>query len=241
MKHRLYIAREPNFQKLIITSAVLHILFIALVAVPIKTKKREYKSYFVNIVTPAQLQKSSAVTAGKTRARAVKKKIPVKRRAQSKKGVTMEPGDRVIKELDRLRAITALSKKKKEKEMQLAKVRESEEAVASALENLRSKKRASISIGRAIPGTGASVNSESYEALVIMKIQDQWIHADFASPRLEAVVSFRMDNNGNVESHKIEKSSGNYLFDRTAVKAILKASPFPTHPVEKEIEVRFHL
>ncbi|KPJ98888.1 MAG: hypothetical protein AMK71_10650, partial [Nitrospira bacterium SG8_35_4] len=62
-----------------------------------------------------------------------------------------------------------------------------------------------------------------------------------ASRDLETLISFTMDKDGKVISHKIEESSGNYLFDLSAVKAILKASPLPPHPVEREIEVRFHL
>ena len=44
-----------------------------------------------------------------------------------------------------------------------------------------------------------------------------------------------------VLSQDIEKSSGNLLFDRSATKAISKASPLSPPPVEMEIGVRFYL
>lgn len=241
MKQHLYSAREPNFQKIIITSAVIHMLFITLVAVPVKSRKREYKSYFVNIVTPAQLRKSSAVKTGKSATAAVKKKIPPRRRVKSKKGVALEPADRAIKEIKRLQAISALAKKKQQEELALAKAREAEEARDEAIEGIRKKMMANISVGPAVPGDTVSAEAESYHALIIEKIQSQWIHSRFASRDLEAIISFTMDKDGNVISHKIERSSGNYLFDLSAEKAILKASPLPPHPVEREIEVRFHL
>jgi len=244
MKQHLYSAREPNFQKIIITSAVIHLLFITIIAMPLKSKKREYQSFFVNIVPPAQLQTIQR-PAKDSGTRAVKKKAAPKatprRKVQSKKGVTLEPKDRKIQEIKRLQAISELTRKKKEEELLAAKAREAEAARASALEDIRKKMIASISVSTQTPGNVVSAEAESYHALIIEKIQSQWIHSSFASHDLEAIISFKMDKDGNVLSHKIERSSGNYLFDLSAEKAILKASPLPPHPVEREIEVRFHL
>ncbi len=246
MSQSLYIGKEPNFQKIIITSAIIHIFFITLVAIPIKSNKREYKSYFVNIVSPLELRRASKLTSrskvnNSTKA-SIKKKAPPRRRVKSEKGVTLQPADRVTNEIERLRAISTLTKKKKEKELKLAKAREADEALSKAIENIRGKKLASISVG---PGTSAkvsSVASESYHALIIQKIRENWIiPSNFESSDLETIISFTIDREGKVISHKIEKTSGKNLFDRTAVKAILKSSPLPVHPVEREIEVRFHL
>jgi len=241
MKQHLYSTREPNFQKIIITSAVIHVLFITLIAVPLKSRKREYKSYFVNIVTPAQLQKTAEVKTGKSAPVQVKQKAAPRKRVKPKKGVALEPADRAIKEIKRLSAISALAKKKKQEDLALAKAREAEEARADAIESIRKKMISNISVGPSVPGNAVSAEAGSYHALIIEKIQSQWIHSNFASRDLEAIISFTMDKDGKVLSHKIERSSGNYLFDLSAEKAILKASPLPPHPVEKEIEVRFHL
>lgn len=246
MKQYLYSVREPNFQKIIITSAVIHVLFITLIAVPLKSRKREYKSYFVNLVTPAQLQKSAAVKAGKSSSVPVKKKAPPRRRVRSKKGITLEPENRKIKEIQRLEAISALARKKQQQtqavDKDTDKDKEDEEARADAIANIRKQMLlAKISMGPSITSGTVSAEAESYHALIIEKIQNEWIHSNFASRDLEAIISFKMDKDGKVISHKIERSSGNYLFDLSAVKAIRKASPLPPHPVEREIEVRFHL
>ena len=240
MKQYLYSAREPNFQKIIITSALIHVLFITLIAVPLKSRKREYKSYFVNIVTPAQLRRTPGPKTEKSAA-TVKRKTAPRKRVKSKEGVALEPADRAIKEIKRLNAIGALAKKKKQEELALAKAREAEEARADAIESIRKKMMSNISVGPSVPGNAVSAEAGSYHALIIEKIQGQWIHSKFASRDLEAIISFTMDKDGKVLSHKIERSSGNYLFDLSAEKAILKASPLPPHPVEREIEVRFHL
>lgn len=241
MKQHIYSGREPNFQKIIITSAVIHVLFITLIAVPLKSRKREYKSYFVNIVTPAQLRKTSELKTGKSATGTVNKKAVPRRRVKSKKGVALEPSDRAIKEIKRLTAISALASKKKQQQLELDKAREAEEARASAIDSIRKKMMANISVGPAVPSDVVSAEAGSYHALIFEEIQRQWIHSNFASRDLEAIISFKMDKNGKVISHKIERSSGNYLFDLSAVKAILKASPLPPHPVEREVEVRFHL
>jgi TonB family protein len=247
MSHSLYIGKEPNFQKIIIASVIIHVFFITLVAIPLKSKKREYKSYFVNIVSPLELRRaaklaSKSKVASSTKA-PIKKKAAPRRRVKADSGVTLESANRVTKEIERLRALSALTKKKKDKELQLAKAQQTDEALSKAIENIRGKKLASISVG---PGTSSQVSSvakESYHALIIQQIQSNWVHSVFNSADLEAIISFRLDPEGAVTNDKIkiEKTSGNVLFDNSAVKAILKASPFPPHPVEKEIEVRFHL
>ena len=247
MSQSLYIGKEPNFQKIIIASVIIHVFFITLVAIPLKSKKREYKSYFVNIVSPLELRRTAKLASkskvtSSTKA-SIKQKATPRRRVKADPGVTLEPANRVKKEIERLRALSALTKKKKEKELQLAKAQQTDEALSKAIENIRGKKLASISVG---PGTSSQVSSvakESYHALIIQQIQSNWVHSIFNSSDLEAIISFRLDQEGAVTNDKIkiEKTSGNALFDNSAVKAILKASPFPPHPVEKEIEVRFHL
>ncbi len=72
MKQRLNIGKEPNIQKIIITSAVMHILFIALAAVPLRTKEREYKSYFVNLVAPIDIQRTLDTTSSRVLLRRAK-------------------------------------------------------------------------------------------------------------------------------------------------------------------------
>jgi hypothetical protein len=102
MKYYLDIDRQPNFQKIIITSAFLHILFIALIAVPLKTKEREYKSYFVDLVTPVEIQEPPWSALSDTPLIKIKKatiaKPPKKQqRNKTKLNKTVTAESRVIK------------------------------------------------------------------------------------------------------------------------------------------------
>jgi colicin import membrane protein len=252
MKHSLNIGIEPNFQKIIITSAVLHLFFLALATVPFKTKEREYKSYYVNIVTPAEVRKPKASLkskkTGKAESESIKVKTPIKRRTKpkpkstSKADMTLEPDKKVAQEIERLRAITSLAKMKKKKE----------EGKSGKLASIRKKIQGSLSKKdtvtqetplrtAGIPGIVNSTDTESYSALVFERIQREWIYPDFDIAKLETIISFKITKEGNVLSQKIIKSSGNAIFDRSAMKAVLKASPLPPPPVEQEVEVRFHL
>jgi colicin import membrane protein len=249
MRQPLYIGKEPNFQKIILTSAFLHILFITLVAVPLKTREREYKSYFVNLVGPAEIQRGTKTSVTKKRVRpkkktvkpkkAVKAKPAPKKKARPKSGVTMETTDRVAKEIERMRAISALAKLKKRKEQEAAQEREADETVESAIESIRKNRRIDISRTMNTAGSRPSSDIDAYSALVRQQILEEWIHIKVDS-NLEAIISFHVDRSGIVSSIKTVKSSGNSLFDRSAVKAIKKASPLPPPAVEDEIEIKFH-
>jgi len=57
---------------------------------------------------------------------------------------------------------------------------------------------------------------------------------------IEAIVSVRILKDGTALVQKVEKSSGNALFDRSALKALAKASPLAPPPYEMEIGVRFY-
>lgn len=56
---------------------------------------------------------------------------------------------------------------------------------------------------------------------------------------LEAIISITVMKDGTIKINKIEKSSGNLLFDRAVLNAIRKASPVSPPPYEMEIGVRF--
>jgi colicin import membrane protein len=243
MKPQLYIGKEPSFQNVIIASIILHLLFITLITIPLRSRDREYKSYFVNIVTPSQVRGTIRTPAVKKKGKAAKKAVKVKpaprRRVRSKKGVTLESADRVKNEIERLKAISALAKLKKEKEEELAKAEEEEEVITEAIEDIRKKKLITVAKGPGTRGILASTGTDAYSALVRQKILDEWIHTRLDSA-LEAIVSFKVNIYGEVIAPRIIKSSGNRLFDISTLKAVKKASPLPPPAVENEIEVRFH-
>ena len=161
-----------------------------------------------------------------------------------KKGASLGPdksAEKVSREIERLQALKALSTKKRQKEEGIEKGRRNNEEVAQAIEIIRKNKLGDVPRGAGLPGTQSSEDVNLYITLVQQKIWDQWIHPEFSSEDLEAVLSFQIDRRGNILSPKIVKSSGNVLFDRSAMKAILKAGPLPPPAIEDEFVVRFHL
>ncbi len=235
MRHVLNIGKEPKFHLIVVTSAIIHLLLITFMVVPLKTKNREYNSYFVNLVgpveTPAGIKKSE-YTANIPPSLTEKAETKGLTRPLSKADMSLEPDKQISKEIERIRAISALSKLKNKKETERS----------HEIEVMRQRIQGSAVNSTGILSTAQSVESDSYAALISDKIKREWIYPPaLDSTDLETIISFRVDREGKVFSQKIEKPSGNTFFDRSAIKAVLKASPLPPPVVEEEIEVRFHL
>jgi TolA protein len=84
-------------------------------------------------------------------------------------------------------------------------------------------------------GTGTG----DYYSKITQEIWSQWAYPDTGQKNLEAIISIRVFMDGTVVVQRIEKSSGNAFFDKSAMKAIAKASPLSPPPHEMEIGVRF--
>jgi len=78
-----------------------------------------------------------------------------------------------------------------------------------------------------------------YYSMVINKIRQQWIFPESIDKDLLAIITIKIAKDGSVTIGRMEQSSGNALFDRSALRAISKASPLPPPPQEMEIGVRF--
>lgn len=98
--------------------------------------------------------------------------------------------------------------------------------------------RAGISGGAGATKTQAD-SGENYISMVVNKIRQHWIFPETGDKDLLAIISIRIARDGRITVDKIEKSSGNPLFDRSALRAINSASPLPPPPQEIEIGVRF--
>ncbi len=92
--------------------------------------------------------------------------------------------------------------------------------------------------GAAAKGGGSGI--DDYYAKVTKAIWQNWIFPETSDKGLEAIISIRIMRDGAVQVTRIEKSSGNGLFDRSALRAITKANPVPPPPYEMEIGVRFY-
>ncbi|TAL25846.1 MAG: TonB C-terminal domain-containing protein [Nitrospirae bacterium] len=93
--------------------------------------------------------------------------------------------------------------------------------------------------------TGPEENGEedmlaSYENKIGREI---WRHytviPEIKGKNLEAIISVTVMRDGTLRINKVEKSSGNIIFDRSVLKAVAKASPVSPPPYEMEIGLRF--
>jgi TonB family protein len=91
-------------------------------------------------------------------------------------------------------------------------------------------------------GQGRGSLTDNSGRVVSEEIRRQWqFPTDLLKDRnIEAIVSIRVQKDGSVQILHIEKSSGNPLFDRSALRAITKASPVTPPPYEMEVGVRFY-
>ena len=92
------------------------------------------------------------------------------------------------------------------------------------------------------PVTKGASSSDDYYSKVVDEIRQQWVWASRDSGRrnIEAIVSIKILKDGTAVVQKVEKSSGNTLFDKSALRALAKASPLTPPPYEIEIGVRFY-
>ncbi len=96
---------------------------------------------------------------------------------------------------------------------------------------------------------GAKVSIEDYKISynsgldyckkVRKEIWQQWVYPDTGQKDLETIISIRIMKDGTISMQKIEKSSGNPLFDKSSIRALTKANPLSPPPYEMEISIRF--
>ena len=65
------------------------------------------------------------------------------------------------------------------------------------------------------------------------KVSEKWVPpARGSEPGDRVVVRFEIGRDGQVRTPKVERSSGNTIYDQSALRAIMDASPFPPLPQE---------
>jgi TonB family protein len=81
-----------------------------------------------------------------------------------------------------------------------------------------------------------------YLRLIQSKIGERWSPPRAAAAGGErVVVLFEIQRDGQVREPQVERSSGNAIYDQSALRAIMEASPFPPLPPEfKASSLRVH-
>lgn len=220
--------REPGLQRTALISLALHLIVFMITVLILKQSNRIVmpSPYTVNLVSPDILHKSAA---GKGKSDTVIRDIPesiahTSKAMKSKKDTEKE--NQSIKE-----KISALEAKKKIEKM--VKLRSVISLRAGADDR-------SVQTTKASSSQAKGDLFDDYYRKITQEIWQQWIYPDTRRKDIEAIVSVRILKDGTALVQRVEKSSGNALFDRSALKALAKASPLAPPPYEMEIGVRFY-
>lgn len=227
--------RGPTLQKATIISFTLHLTVFAIALVILKQSSsvRLPSPYTVNLVSPGVLKDMGRETtseAGKEStqlaAPADVSKKPVKETPKDKPKDAAKEKEMVAK---RIAAIEA--KKKVERRVKLRSVIALKADAGKHGSNMKQQQSASH---------GKAALQEDYYTTITREIWQQWVYPDTGKKDIEAIVAIRILRDGTAIIQRIEKSSGNALFDKSALRALAKASPLPPPPDEMEIGVRFY-
>jgi TonB family protein len=228
--------RGPSLQKTTIISFTLHLTACLIVLLAVKQSNKIIlpTSYTVNLVSPDVV--ISEHKGKDTVAIPQSSKVPAPAKIISKKKVEKAPprlkdtntGQESIEE-----KIAVLSAKK-----QVEKLVKLRSVITLKASDTQEKRTSETTAAPASTGKGSKF--DDYYAKIMGEIKQQWIWTDTGEKDLEAVISIKILRDGTTLIKRVEKSSGNNLFDRSAVRALTKANPLPPPPHEVEIGVRFY-
>ena len=164
-----------------------------------------------------------------------KEAVPVKR--EKPRLASVEPVD-MKEELEKVAPLSESSPVEEDKGIALNHLGNSGEEALTNLEkswsntHLTEKSEDSLNI------------SEANYSLILEMIEAVKIYPKVARKRgLEgtAIISFRIDPDGDVADITIERASGFSILDRAAIKSIKRAAPFPHYDSMLKVEVTFRL
>ncbi len=264
----MFLRRDPSFGRMAFVSLLVHAAVILLSGLTFSFKTRRYVTpnpYFVNLVTPSQpakkIPKKSAKTAKKKKPAPKsikKKKKPAAKK--TKKATKKKPAAKAKKKPPAVKPDSSPALRNNRTKKPEPESKESpEEIVRNKIERLKKidrlerlkKLRASIG-GYKLEKEGEetaakrqkTISPEAtavYYGIIRYRVLERWVYTGKAVDRLEAEVLISLSKQGGVQKQSIVKSSGNPDFDRSVLRAIAKASPFPPPPegVDTEIQFRF--
>lgn len=222
---------------LAILSLILHLLFLFVAFFILKENNRyiQPSSYVVNLVSSESVSISPGTESEGKQLSDIKKENISKDKTMNRESKSITIGEKVTKinskkgeELisERIEAIRA-----KKRVEQIAGLRN--------IISLRAGGGGKKGVAKGVGGKGSS-STDDYYSKITSEIWEHWIYPDMGNKDIEATIVIKILKDGSVQIKGVEKSSGNSLFDRSAVRAITKASPLTPPPYEMEIGVRFY-
>jgi colicin import membrane protein len=91
--------------------------------------------------------------------------------------------------------------------------------------------------GMKIVASDGDVKTDSYYlALILSKISQYWRNPyQGKNEQVRTLIYFRLDKNGRLQEVKVEKSSGDAIFDQAGLRAVYEAKSFPPLPEEMKL------
>ena len=235
--------RGPSLQRTAALSFALHIsvFFLALLTFRQSNHMVMPDAYTVNLVSPNVLPRIDKAENPSTvqKTETIQKKEPAPASEIPRKNIKENTREDAKEKESVERKISLLAAKKKvENRFSSRKVISLK---AGGEKPLPASKGGPLKTVSSTVTKGAS-SSDDYYSKVVDEIRQQWVWASRDSGRrnIEAIVSIKILKDGTAIVQKVEKSSGNTLFDKSALRALAKASPLPPPPYEIEIGVRFY-
>ena len=237
--------RGPSLQKTALLSFGLHLIFF-LVAVLIFRQSSHLimpSPYMVSLVSPDVPQKMNrrevSVPRQKKQEPAPTSEIPrknsgeiVKERDIAKEREMVENKIAAIVTKKKIEAIAKTFKQRSVISLNTRGDNKTVKPVVGKPGNTSAQSVAPVTQGRIF---------DDYYAKIIQEIWHQWRwNPALGRKDIEAIVSIKILKDGTAIVQKIEKSSGNPLFDRSALRALALASPLSPPPYEIELGVRFY-
>lgn len=244
-----------SFPRATALSIALHATLVAVILIMARSNADFVipSPYTVTLVTPEAARKPQA-TAPRGAEKAAPPKVEKAAPPRVEKGVSaVEPEtSKAAKKTPAKPSETEKFKDYKSERLKDLKERaEREQYIADRLSAIEAKQKlkriAEIKKGITVGAASSQPTSSKAEPSILneyfLHVQDRiwenWIFPSVGAKGLEAVVSITVMRDGRAKVNGFEKSSGNALFDQSALKAIGKASPFDPPPFEIEIGVRF--
>ena len=221
--------KEPSLQKTTALSLAIHISFLCVALLLLRQSNKHVmpSPYVVTLVSPAALKgKTMDIRESKGLSKPLKDTSVVETVPKQDKKNKDNKKEKMVEQ--RIAAIAA--KKKVER---LVKLRSEISLKASSNSNKDGSETTPAH-------TEKGSFFDEYYTRIRKEIWQQWVFPDFGQKDLEAIIAIRIMKDGTISIQKIEKSSGNSFFDKSAIKALTKASPLSPPPYEMEMGIRFY-
>lgn len=227
--------RGPSLQKTALLSFALHLTAFLIAFLILRQSSHNMivaSPYTVDLVNPTEAPPAPQAEKGSTEETTRETNEPSAAAESPKKSKKEALKEKKLVESK----ISELAAKKKKIDT-LSRIHE----IISIKTNKTKAMKGSTGSKTSTPSAGKGSLSDAYYSKITKEIWDQWdCPPSYCKKDMEAIVSISIMKDGRTVVQKFEKRSGNSLFDRSALKALAKASPLPPPPYEMEIGVRFH-